>query len=236
MNIEMIAIDADDTLWQAEINFQNAQKEFIRILSPWKVPDEIESILYEIEMKNLPNYGYGVKAFMLSMIEAAIEISNGAIGADSIDEIIAIGRSMLEAQVSVKPHVPQTLDTLSKKYPLMVITMGDLLDQTTKLTRSGLASYFSLVEVVNEKTPNTYKEIFQKYILEPQSFVMVGNSLKSDILPVLKLGGKAVHIPADTTWAHEIVNKFDNSHNNFYELDHFGKLPDLISKITQTSI
>ena len=117
----------------------------------------------------------------------------------------------------------------------MVITMGDLLDQTTKISRSGLACYFSLVEVVNKKTPKTYRHILQKFKLEPRSFIMVGNSIRSDILPVLELGGKTVHIPADTTWAHEIVTDFDKNQANFYELEHFGQLPDLISNITRES-
>ncbi len=232
MKIEIVAVDADDTLWQAEINFRNAQKELIQILSLWKEPGEIKEALFEIEMRNLPKYGYGVKAFVLSMIETAVKISDGEVRGASIEKILAIGNAMLEAQVIPEPHVQETIEELSKKYRLMVITKGDLLDQTAKIARSGLAPYFSLVEVVNEKTVETYEHILEKYNLKAETFLMVGNSLKSDILPVLKLGGRAIHISADTTWAHEVVSDFDNTHENFYELEHFGQIPELISRIS----
>lgn len=231
MTIEMIAFDADDTLWHAEVLFQSALEEFKKILSKWEEPETIDEIMVEIEMRNLPHLGYGVKAFMLSMIEGAIQISNGEIDARSIEKILSIGRSMLEAQLSLRPHITETLNTLADNYRMMIITKGDLLDQTMKVERSGLAQYFSLVEVVNEKTPQTYTSILKKLNLNPEHFLMVGNSIKSDILPVLELGGKAVYIPGDTTWVHEMVPDFTTPKENFYELEHLGQLPDLIAKI-----
>jgi putative hydrolase of the HAD superfamily len=234
MEIQMIAFDADDTLWHGEVYYQDALVEFKQILSPWDEPESIESIIAEIEMRNLPMYGYGIKAFVLSMIEAAIRISDNAIPSKSIQRILAIGRSMIESDIVLLPHVSKTLDILYGTYQMMVITKGDLLDQTTKVTRSGLEKYFPLVEVLNDKTAESYQSVFKKYTIDPQSLVMVGNSIRSDIHPILTLGGTAVYIPANTTWEHEMVHDFDTSQNGFYEIEHIGQLPDLITEINQT--
>jgi len=231
MAIEMIAFDADDTLWKTEANFEKAQEELEKILAPWQDSEQTEEIVFKTEMENLSIYGLGVKAFTLSMIEAALQISQGEIQGKAIEQIIQLGREMLEAEVELFPCVADTIPTLSKDYPLMVITKGDLLDQTTKISRSGLAPYFSLVEVVSEKSPDSYTRVLEKFHLDPKNLLMVGNSLKSDIQPILQLGGTAVHIPAGTTWAHELVSDFDTSQDRFYELEHMGHLPGLIAKI-----
>lgn len=231
MAIEMIAFDADDTLWKTEANFEKAQKELEKILSPWKGSEETEEIVFKTEMDNLSLYGLGVKAFTLSMIEAALEITHGEIQGKAIEQIIRLGREMLEAEVELLPSVAETIPALSKNYPLMVITKGDLLDQTTKISRSGLGAHFSLVEVISEKTPFSYAKVLEKFHLDPKNLVMVGNSLKSDILPILELGGTAVHIPASTTWAHELVPDFDTTQDRFYELENMGDLPKLITEI-----
>ena len=231
MAIEMIAFDADDTLWKTEANFEKAQEELEKILAPWKDSEQTTEIVYKTEMENLSIYGLGIKAFTLSMIEAALQISQGEIQGESIEQIIGLGREMLEAEVELLPCVAETIPTLSKDYPLMVITKGDLLDQTTKISRSGLGPYFSLVEVVSEKSPSSYTKVLEKFHLEPKNLVMVGNSLKSDILPILQLGGTAVHIPASTTWAHELLENFDTSQDRFHDLEHMGHLPELIAKI-----
>jgi putative hydrolase of the HAD superfamily len=233
MKLEMIAFDADDTLWHGEIHYQIALEEMKEILSPWQDPETIDKEIYAIEMKNMPIYGYGVKAFVLSMIEAAISISGGQVKTKTIDRLLTLGRAMLETEVEVLPHVPEALEFLSKEHSLMVITKGDLLDQTAKVSRSGLASYFSLVEVVNEKTPESYQAVFEKYSLDPKSVLMVGNSIRSDILPILALGGTCVHIPANTTWEHEMVTGFNTAQPGFYEIEHMGHLPNLIAKISQ---
>jgi putative hydrolase of the HAD superfamily len=229
MKIEMIAFDADDTLWQGEVHYQLALEELKRMLSPWQDPGTIDKKMYEIEMKNMPIYGYGVKAFVLSMIEAAILISNGEIQAQSIKSILTTGRSMLETDLVLLPNVPETIKNLAEKFPLMVITKGDLLDQTSKVARSGLGPFFSLVEVVNDKTSETYKMVFEKYGLDPGRVLMVGNSIRSDVLPILALGGRSVYIPANTTWEHEMVPGFDTSQAGYFEIEHMGQLSDLIA-------
>jgi putative hydrolase of the HAD superfamily len=228
MPLDMIAFDADDTLWHGEIHYRDAQDNLKSLLSPWKDPETINQILDEIEMRNLPLYGYGVKAFVLSMIEAAITISKGEIQGEKIAQILSLGRAMLEAEVELRPHVLETLQILSTDHRLMVITKGDLLDQTDKVERSGLAPYFSAVEVVSQKTAPIYQAILERYHLQPAAFMMVGNSLPSDVIPILALGGNAVHIPADTTWTHEMVDDFDTTQRGFWELEDVSQLPALI--------
>lgn len=230
--IEMIAFDADDTLWHAEILFQNAQQAFEKVLSRWKDTADIQSLLYKIEMRNIPEYGYGVKAFMISMIEASLLISNSEINGSQIEKILEIGRSMMTAELTIKPDVVESLQALSTTHRMMIITKGDLLEQNVKVQRSGLAHFFSGVEVVSHKTPDAYQQILEKYQLDAGSFVMVGDSLRSDILPVLNLGGIAIHIPANTIWAHEKVADFDTSHERFFELAQMSALPELISRLS----
>lgn len=231
MPIEIIAFDADDTLWKNEILYQNALAELREILSPWEIPEKINEIVNEVEHRNMKQYGYGIKAFILSLIEAALQISDHEIHAMEIKKILAIGRSMLEADIYMMPNVLETLKTLQGKYPMMVITKGDLLDQTTKVKRSGLEEFFVAVEVVNEKTEGTYLKILETHQIDPQGLLMVGNSIRSDILPILNIGGKAVYIPADSTWSHEMVPDFNPEVDGFYELTHIGQLPDLLQKV-----
>jgi len=230
--IDMIAFDADDTLWHNEVHYQEAQSKLVQILSPWGDPGEVRDKLHEVEMRNLALYGYGVKAFLLSMIETGNLLSDGEIFGAKISEILSIGRQMLEAQVTLLPHVRQTLDLLSKSHRLMVITKGDPIDQNNKITRSGLAHYFNFVEVIGRKTQEIYRIIFEKFQLDPKAFLMVGNSLRSDILPVLELGGKAVYIPAETTWAHEMIYHFDPAQEGFYQLEDISRLPNLIDQLS----
>ena len=233
MQIEIIALDADDTLWENELLYQEAQTKLKVILSPWKSFQTIDHMLYETEQRNMPLYGYGIKAFTLSMIETAIQISEGEISGHEISLIMDIAQTMLSAEVELRPYTLETLIALSKSHRLMIVTKGDLLDQSAKVKRSGLSSYFSFVEIVNDKTPQAYTDIFQKYNLNPKRFMMVGNSLRSDIQPILELGGKAVYIPADTTWAHETLPEFDGNKRGFYQLEHLGQLPGLIAELTK---
>ncbi len=229
--LTMIAFDADDTLWHNEVHYQDAQDSFKQIVFPWADGETADQVLHETEMRNLPLYGYGIKAFVLSMIECAIQLSESEVGGYAIQKILTIGQNMLNAELVLQPHVKETLMSLSKSFRMMVITKGDVLDQTQKIERSGLAEYFSLVEVVSDKTIESYQEIFTKYKLDPQTFLMVGNTLRSDVLPVLELGARAVHIPADTTWVHEMVPEFDSSHPNYYKIDSMAELPALITKL-----
>jgi len=230
--MDMIAFDADDTLWHTEGQYQDTQEALKGILTPWAEPDEIDAHLNQTELHNLSIYGYGIKAFVLSMIETAIHLSGGEIRGAEIHKILTLGRNMLQAEVIVLPHVIESLQTLSASHRLMIITKGDLLDQTNKITRSGLAAYFEIIEVVEDKKMHNYRNILDKYRLSAGTFLMVGNSIRSDILPVLALGGKAVYIPADTTWTHEMVPDFDRAQTGFFELDSIRQLPDLIQDIT----
>jgi putative hydrolase of the HAD superfamily len=229
--LEMIAFDADDTLWHNEVHYRDTQAQFLQILSPWAEPERVNAVLNEIEMGNLALYGYGVKAFTLSMLETAVKVSDGGIEGEAVGQILALGRDMLQQEVTLLPGVEETLNILSKDYPLMVITKGDILDQTNKVKRSGLEQYFRRVEVVGDKTTLTYQEVLSKNRISPATFLMVGNSIRSDILPVLALGGRAVHIPADTTWEHEMVSDFDDSQDGFYTLNTMKELPKLLSRL-----
>jgi len=229
MHIDIIAFDADDTLWENELLYQEAQTKLKVILSPWQSFKTIDRTLLETEQRNMPIYGYGIKAFMLSMIETAIRISDSEITGHEISQILNLGQSMLRSEMTLRPHAEETLETLSQKYTLMMITKGDLLDQSAKLERSGLASFFKYSEIVNDKTIDTYIDIIRKYNLDPKNFIMVGNSLRSDVQPILELGGNAIFIPADMTWEHESVPDFNGNSKGFFELEHLGQLPDLIA-------
>jgi putative hydrolase of the HAD superfamily len=229
--LKMIAFDADDTLWHNETLYTTAQDKLKEVLSAYLDTDGIEARLYETEMRNLDHFGYGMKSFTLSMIETAIELTEGQIKGDDIQQIINAGRKMLEAPLQLLEHVKPAVIQLSDNYPLMIITKGDLLDQETKIARSGLGVFFSDVEVVSEKSETTYQGILSRYGLEPHQFLMVGNSLRSDILPVVLLGGWAVHIPYHTTWAYETVTSQAISKQDYFELDHMGLLPELVEKL-----
>lgn len=233
--IQMIAFDADDTLWHNEIHYQEAQESLTQILAPWANADTVKKQLYDIEMQNLALYGYGVKAFVLSMIETAIQLSKGSIQGRTISEILLLGQGMLDAEVIALPYVTETLAILSKTHRMMVITKGDPLDQNNKIDRSGLSGFFAGVEVVSEKSSAAYQKILENYRLDIEKFLMVGNSLRSDILPVLELGGKAVYVPADATWSHENLVGFDTSQKGYYEIEHLGQLPGLVSRLKKDS-
>jgi putative hydrolase of the HAD superfamily len=229
--ITTIAFDADDTLWQNETLFREAQAKLAQILAEWETPEGIMQAIMKTERQNMPIYGYGVKAFTLSMFETALAVSHREISSETIQEILALGRSMLQAEAALLPHVTETLQSLQRNYHLMVITQGDLLEQTSKLTRSGLGGYFSLVEVLHQKTPDTYKAILKKYNLDRKTFLMVGNSLRSDIAPVLALGAKAVHIPNQPIWELELLDDFDPLQEGFYKIDTICQLPSLLDKL-----
>lgn len=202
-----IAFDADDTLWRNEDIFIHAQDEFIRLLSPYHDDNYIRSHLNEVQIKNLGHFGYGIKGFTLSMIETAIELTEGRVTGNEIHEIIQLAKCMLASPVELLPNVSQVLEDLQGKYRLMVITKGDLLDQESKLARSGIADVFDAIEVVSDKTSDVYQQILQRHKIAAEEFLMVGNSLKSDILPVLDVGGQALHIPYHSTWDHELVTE-----------------------------
>jgi putative hydrolase of the HAD superfamily len=231
--IEIIAFDADDTLWHNESLYTITQERFARLLSSYRDSESIHQELYETEKRNLKLFGYGIKGFTLSMIETAIEITDGQICGEDIQTILDYSKEMLQASVKILDHVEEVLSQLASSYPLMLISKGDLFDQETKLARSGLSDYFQTVEIVSEKTPAVYENILLKNDLQVDRFLMVGNSLRSDILPVLALGGQAVYIPYHTTWAHEVVEDELPPSPNYHELDHIGQLPGLLDELAR---
>jgi putative hydrolase of the HAD superfamily len=205
MAITVVGLDGDDTLWHNETRFKLTQAELKELLLR-HVPDaDVERHLAEMEMKNLGIYGYGVKAFSLSMIETAIELTKGKIPAADIEVILGWGKRMLMEPTELLPGVEEALRELSLRYDLLLITKGDLFDQESKLARSGLAGLFLGVEILSEKNVNSYRGVLSRRGIRPEEFVMVGNSLRSDVLPVLELGARAVHIPYEVTWHHEEV-------------------------------
>ena len=206
MDIKVIAFDADDTLWVNEPYFRRAEEEFCNLLSEYLQPHALERELLKIEIGNLPLYGYGVKGFMLSMIETALTVSDKTIRLEHIEKILDLGKNLLNEPIDLLEGVEEVLDTLKGKYRLVVATKGDLLDQERKLKKSGLSHYFHHIEIMSEKDDANYRKLIKHLDVLPENLLMVGNSLKSDILPVLNVGGYAVHVPYHTTWIHEQID------------------------------
>lgn len=205
MSITTIAFDADDTLWHNETLFAVTSQEIGALLAPYADAENLHRRLVETERRNLRLFGYGVKGFTLSMIESAIEVSEGRVSAREIQAILDAGKKLLAHPIELLPQVRETLVSLAPKHNLMMITKGDLFHQESRIAMSGLADLFTAVEIVSEKNPDTYQKIFRRYHLEADNFVMVGNSVKSDILPVLEVGGRAIHIPYEITWELEVA-------------------------------
>ena len=227
---EVIAFDADDTLWHNERLYARAQERLRALLAPYADGTAVDQALYATEMRNLPAYGYGIKSFALSMIETAVTLSDGRVAAAEVRSILGAVRAMIDAEVELLPGVAAALAELAPRYRLMVITKGDLLDQERKLAKSGLASYFDAVEVVSHKTADTYRGLLARYAIDPARFVMVGNSLRSDVLPVAAVGGTAVHVPHDLTWAHEQDVDLQQP-GGYHEISHMGALPALLAQL-----
>lgn len=218
--ITTIAFDADDTLWINEPIFTKTRLQYEEILSSYfKIDESLELKLYAVEKRNLALFGYGIKGFMLSMIESAIELTEAKINGADIQRIIDLGKEMLTHPVNILPGIVETIEQLKNDYQLLIITKGDLWDQETKIARSGIADHFDHIEIVSEKTPAAYQAILDRYQIEPSTFLMIGNSLKSDILPVCEIGGNAVHIPFHDTWVHEKMDKHKIGEYSFIELE-----------------
>jgi putative hydrolase of the HAD superfamily len=228
---DVIAFDADDTLWHNERYYVEAQAGFAQLLSQYHKPEWVNDRLFETEMRNLEHFGYGIKAFALSMIETAVELTEGRITGADIQKVVNIARKMITSDIVLLDQVAATIPLLAQTYQLMLITKGDLLDQETKIMRSGLEEYFRYIEIVSGKTRLVYDRILKRYSLKPERFLMVGNSIKSDILPILELGGSAVHIPYETTWLHEVAEAPLADQPGFYSLAHMGELPALLEKL-----
>ena len=231
MRFDAIAFDADDTLWHSERFYQDTQTALTDLMDAYCVErQEVLDILHRTEIANLASFGFGIKGFTISMIEAAIEATSGKVSTADILQIIELGKAMTGHELHLLKHSKATVKRLAKSHILMMITKGDLMDQERKITASGLASYFRHMEIVSDKNPEAYAALLRKHSLAPERFLMVGNSLRSDILPVLEIGGWAVYVPHELTWAHETGTTPAASHR-FYEIDHLGLLPELIAKI-----
>jgi len=214
-NVKVIGFDADDTLWINETYFREAEKDFSKLLSRYETVNKIDQELYKKEIKNLEIYGYGVKGFVLSMIEMAVEISNHNVSNKTIEAILNIGKDMINKPVILLKGVENVLNILSKEYRLILVTKGDLLDQERKLNKSGLIDYFHHIEVVSDKKEENYLKLLTHLDIIPSEFLMVGNSLKSDVLPLINIGAQSMHVPFHTTWIHEDVSDIEQTTNNY---------------------
>lgn len=229
---DLIALDADDTLWHNERLYQHTQASLASLLSGYGVSAaQVAECLYRTESRNLALFGYGIKSFTLSMLEAAVEVSAGQLAARDVTAILALGKAQLNAPVVLLEHTRKAVARLAGTHRLLVITKGDLLDQQAKLDRSGLAEYLREIEVVTDKTPATYTRLFEKLALDPKRVLMVGDSLRSDILPVLAVGAMAAYIPYPTTWQHEAAAAPSPATPGFYRLEHLDQLPDLLQRL-----
>ena len=228
--LSAIAFDADDTLWHNERFFRLTHDHFSDLLSDYAGRDHLEERLLEAERRNVGRYGFGIKGFVLSMIETALEVTDNRVPGAVIGEIVAAGREMLTHPIELLPHAEVVLARLKGRYPLLVITKGDLIDQERKIAQSGLGEVFDGVEIVSTKTPAVYAEIFRRRAIPLDAAMMVGNSLKSDVLPVLALGGWGVHVPHELTWALEHDTAPEDS-ARFRLIDDLGQLPALLDQI-----
>jgi len=229
-SLSTIGFDADDTLWQNEQFFRLTERRFAELLADHVSPEDISQRLLDAEKRNLQFYGFGVKSFTLSMIETAIEVSAGRVPASVIGEILAAGREMLRHPIETLPHVRETLEELSSEFRLVLITKGDLFDQERKLAQSGLGDLFQAVEIVSDKTPEVYDRIFKRHGDGPERSMMVGNSLKSDVVPAIEAGSWGVHIPHALTWILEHVEPPIHE-PRYRSIPHLGELAGLIARL-----
>ena len=223
-NVKVIGFDADDTLWINETYFREAEKDFSKLLSRYETVNKIDQELYKKEIKNLEIYGYGVKGFVLSMIEMAVEISNHNVSNKTIEAILNIGKDMINKPVILLKGVENVLNILSKEYRLILVTKGDLLDQERKLNKSGLIDYFHHIEVVSDKKEENYLKLLTHLDIIPSEFLMVGNSLKSDVLPLINIGAHSMHVPFHTTWIHEDVSDIEQTTNNYLTVNNLSDI------------
>jgi len=227
---DTIAFDADDTLWQNEQFFRLTQDRFGDLLADYVEKDKLHTRLLEAEQRNLGHYGFGVKGFVLSMIETAIDVSDGRVHAKVIQELIDAGQDMLHHPIQLMPHAQETIAALSGDFQLLLITKGDLLDQERKLAQSGLGGYFDGVEIVSNKTPAIYADIFTRHSGGPDRAMMVGNSMRSDVLPAIEAGSWGVFVPHELTWDLERA-KAPTGQTKFHELPHLGDLQNLLNTL-----
>jgi len=227
-DIKVIAFDADDTLWTNETYFREAEETFSVLLSKYETKTKIDQELFKTEIKNLAIYGYGIKGFVLSMIECALVVSNYKLPQETIGKILDIGKDMLEKPIELLDGVEEVLQGLQGKYRLIVATKGDLLDQERKLEKSNLLQYFHHVEVMSDKKEKDYLKLVKHLDIAPSQLLMIGNSLKSDVLPLLNINASAIHVPFHTTWIHEEILEEDQQKLDYITLVNIKELIALI--------
>jgi len=212
MDIKVIAFDADDTLWVNESYFRRTEEAFYELMDDYLQQHDMQRELLKIQIGNIPLYGYGVKGFVLSMIETAMTVSDKTISMTAIEQILQLGKALLDEPIELLDGVEEVLTALKDRYRLVVATKGDLLDQERKLRKSGLGHYFHHIEIMAEKDEASYLKLLRHLDIQPDELLMIGNSLKSDILPVLNIGGYAIHVPFHITWAHEVIDHHIEHH------------------------
>jgi putative hydrolase of the HAD superfamily len=227
MNLKVIAFDADDTLFVNEPYFQETEQKFCALMSDYLSEQGLSQELFKTEVDNLHLYGYGIKGYTLSMIEAALKISNNTLSVEAIERIIVFGKELLQRPIELLDGVEETLKSLHGNYKLVVATKGDLKDQRRKLHDSGLGAYFHHIEVMSDKQEKDYSDLLNRLEIKPKEFFMIGNSLKSDVLPVLGIGGYAVHVPYHTTWEHEKIHH-KVEHPNFRTVDKISDVLEIL--------
>lgn len=234
-NIRAVAFDADDTLWALQNHFLDVEREYCQLLAPFGDSEKITASLFETEMANMADLGYGCKAFIISLVENAVKVSEGRVEARVIGEIVKLGKRLLHVDASPLDGVEQTLSHLHgikradgfRRYRLAVFTKGELMDQENKLRRSGLLRFFDVVSIVSDKTPEAYHALCSQFAVNPDELLMVGNSFKSDIAPALAIGAYAAHIPFHTNWAHETTEEFE--HERLWRISNFSEILDILN-------
>lgn len=226
--ISLVGLDGDDTLWHNETIFSLTHERFRSLLAPYVHGDRVDERMLECERANLRLYGYGVKAFTLSMIETAVALTDGRVTAAEISVLLDLGKEMLDHPVELLDGVEAAVEELSGSHRLVLVTKGDLFNQESKLSRTGLGDRFSGIEIVSEKDEKTYRSVLRRYDTAPEEFVMVGNSLRSDVLPVVSIGGRAVHVPYEVTWALEEAEVGDEHAGRWWHLDSLSGLVPLL--------
>lgn len=230
MPIDLICLDADDTLWHNEKHFGATMQAFEHIVAPFDEAGVARETLEDVQIRNLRLYGYGAKSFTLSMIETALEVGGGRMPSDAVARILAAGRELLAHPVELLPGIEETLDALADRARLVLVTKGDLLHQETKLAASGLGDRFSGIEIVSDKTAETFRRVFERHDVTPDRALMAGDSMRSDILPALSAGAFAAHVPHATPWAHEMADE-PTDHPRFRKLDRLGEVIDWIDSL-----
>jgi len=230
-NFKVIGFDADDTLWVNEPYYRESEETFCDLLTDFESHEKVSRELFRTEIQNLELYGFGTKAFMLSLIETALRVSDHKVSPAIIQEVIQLGKAQLNKPIQMLEGVRTVLEELSRlEYTLIVATKGDLLDQERKLRKSNLEAYFHHIEIMSDKKESDYLKLLKHLEIRPEDFLMIGNSMKSDIYPVLNIGGYAIHIPFHITWQHEEVADIEMDHEHFQAVENISAVPELLTK------